>query len=194
MTVLQKYWHIALIGVVIILLFLINPFGQGFEPDEQNQISLSREPEMEQVTDTEAFEIKMVDIKGEVNFPGVYEIRAEERVIDVIDRAGGLTEYAAVESINMAERVYDEMVIYITAKGEGGSGGQSGTAANGKIRINQATKEELMTISGIGEVKAEAILNYRETYGKFKKLDDLSNVSGIGGKTIETIEEFIQIP
>ncbi|MEG2938470.1 MAG: SLBB domain-containing protein, partial [Vagococcus sp.] len=110
--------------------------------------------------------VKMyVDIKGAVKLPGMYEVTSDMRVLNVIDMAGGLKETADDSQVNFSQRIEDQMVIYIPVEGEELSetviaGTNSNTAniskdEDGKINLNQATKEELMTLSGVGEKKAE---------------------------------------
>ncbi|WP_040207914.1 helix-hairpin-helix domain-containing protein [Neobacillus jeddahensis] len=146
----------------------------------------------------------MVDVKGQVAQPGVYQSNTGERVIDVIGRAGGLTDQADQTQVNFAEHVVDEMVIYIPAKGEegiivpdaaGGDGTASGGASKqqGKININKADVQELQNLPGVGPAKAEAIIEYRNTSGPFKTIEDLKNISGIGEKTFEKLQEMIAV-
>jgi len=146
----------------------------------------------------------MVDVKGQVNRPGVYQSNTGERVIDVIGRAGGLTEQADQTQVNFAEHVEDEMVIYIPGKGEEGSSlpssiGASGTfsSADGqkqeKININKADEQELQNLPGIGQAKAAAIIEFRNTSGPFKAIEDLRNISGIGDKTFEKLKDLIAV-
>lgn len=144
----------------------------------------------------------IVDVKGQIQHPGVYQASTEERVMEVITRAGGLTEKADENQVNFAEHVHDEMVIYIPAKGEG-SGAQAGMEANatevvgsmgeshGKIDLNKADVNELQNLPGIGPAKAAAILEYRQKNGKFTKPEDLKNISGIGDKTFEKLKDLI---
>nr|WP_263325661.1 helix-hairpin-helix domain-containing protein [Neobacillus sp. Marseille-Q6967] len=167
------------------------------------------EPEKGQPETTEGQSIQqpehvMVDVKGQVKKPGVYESRGGERVIDLINRAGGLTENADENQVNLAEHVVDAMVIYIPAKGEEGtaagastanvpgSGGTSGQSS--KINLNKADETELQTLPGIGPAKAAAIIEYRETNGSYKTIEDLKNISGIGDKTFEKLKDLIQAP
>ncbi|EKN64384.1 competence protein ComEA helix-hairpin-helix repeat protein [Neobacillus bataviensis LMG 21833] len=147
----------------------------------------------------------MVDVKGQVKLPGVYQSNIGERVIDVIGRAGGLTDKADQTQVNFAEHVQDEMVIYIPAMGEEGdspttgtSGGgimQTGAAGQGqgKININKADEQELQILPGIGPAKAKAIIEYRNTSGSFKEVEDLKNISGIGDKTFEKLKDLIVV-
>jgi len=149
-------------------------------------------------------EMIMVDVKGQVTMPGVYSSSQGERVIDVIHRAGGLTENADESQVNFAEHVQDAMVIYIPAKGEEGvtvpagttvnpsnTGGTSGNQA--KINLNKADETQLQNLPGIGPSKAAAIIEYRETSGLFKNVEDLKDISGIGDKTFEKLKDLITV-
>lgn len=149
-------------------------------------------------------EIIMVDVKGQVAMPGVYSSSQGERVIDVIQRAGGLTENADESQVNFAEHVQDAMVIYIPAKGEEGVTVPAGTSVNpsstgggsgnqAKINLNKADETQLQNLPGIGPSKAAAITEYRETSGPFKSVEDLKNISGIGDKTFEKLKDLITV-
>ncbi|MFC4388468.1 helix-hairpin-helix domain-containing protein [Gracilibacillus marinus] len=200
MSWLRKNWYIILFIFCFVVWMIINPTPKNIDKNAHDPLLIeasneSNDEYLEEDIDTE-LHIEMVDVKGEVKFPGVYRIEAGERIEDVIKKAGGLTDEADSNSINLAEKVYDEMVIIVAQVNEVGEIPQmnAGKTSDGKIRINKATKEELMEISGIGEAKANAIIEYRETNGDFKQLEDLSNVSGIGEKTVERISEQVQIP
>jgi len=145
----------------------------------------------------------MVDVKGQIKQPGVYQANTGERVIDVISRAGGLTDQADQTQINFAEHVADEMVVYVPAKGEAAdaiastmdnqNSTGSGSQEQGKININKADSTELQNLPGIGPSKAAAILEYRNTNGPFKTVEDLKNISGIGDKTFEKLKDLIVV-
>lgn len=145
----------------------------------------------------------LVDIKGAVVNPGVYQLNANARVIDVIVLAGGLLAEADTMQINLASTIYDAMAIIIPKKGEivrvpVGTGDVSGSTGIGatqpaKININTASLSQLMSLSGIGEVKAREIISYRERVGGFGKIEDLMRVSGIGSVTFAKIKDFIMI-
>jgi competence protein ComEA len=142
-----------------------------------------------------------VDVKGAVKKPGVYETMEGDRVIDVLEKAGGLMENADRNQINFALRVSDEMVIYIPGEGEGlfetnGAEGMTSISVqqnDGKINLNNATEAELQTLPGIGPSKAAAILEHRETNGPFKAIEDLKLIPGIGDKTFEKLKERIKV-
>ncbi len=136
----------------------------------------------------------IVDVKGQVREPGVYEVEHTSRVDDVIALAGGFTEKADDTQVNKAQKVHDEMVIYVPGVDEGYQAEQVTSVADQLIRINVATKDEITELPGIGPSKADAILQYREEYGHFTDINDLLQVNGIGEKTLENIKQYIQIP
>lgn len=142
----------------------------------------------------------VVDVKGQVKFPGVYELTTEDRVIDAIQLAGGYTDLAETKMINHAQRLQDELVIYIPQIGEEldadsiGISPTTGTHSSnsGKININKADETQLQTLPGVGPAKAQAILAYRSEVGKFQTIDDLKKVSGIGEKSFERLKDLIE--
>lgn len=147
----------------------------------------------EQAEQAETTSEILVDIKGAVLAPGVYQLEMNSRVQDAIEKAGGFTEVADQTVINLAQKVFDEMVLMVPEKGETVQN-SAGDAQHAKVRINYATEEEIQQLTGIGPAKAKAIIEHRETYGTFSKLEDLLEISGIGEKTLEIIQEEIQIP
>ena len=137
-----------------------------------------------------------VDIKGEVKKPGVYQMKVGDRVKDALDAAGGLTAEADSQKVNLAQRVEDQMVIVVPKVGEEAEAIPAGATSKeaskeGKVNINTATVEELKTLKGVGEKKAEAIIEYRKKNGSFKTKEDLMKVRGIGKKLFESFEERI---
>lgn len=137
-----------------------------------------------------------VDVKGAVKHPGVFETTKDKRVKDLIEEAGGLLEDADTSTLNLSQKVKDQMVIYVLKHGEkpkqisdGGTSSSSGDVIN----INTANSEQLMKISGVGKTKAEAIISYREKNGDFKKKEDITKVRGIGKATFEKIKDKIEV-
>ena len=137
--------------------------------------------------------IVLVDVKGAVVTPGVYEVSANGRVKDVIQKAGGFLEEADQAQLNLAGKVIDEMMIYVPLKGETTVAAGSVTAESGLISINTADLIELQQLPGIGPAKAEAIIQYREENGPFGASEDLQNISGIGEKTFEKLKDLITV-
>lgn len=153
-----------------------------------------------------AASIIYVDIGGEVNVPGVYEVSEGTRLFQVIEKAGGLTEDADIDVINRAEAVYDGQKILIASYEESEKrsksqaltepseqSGVSSAADEVRVNINTADSVTLQTIPGIGPSKAERIIEYRNTQGRFQSIDDIKNISGIGDKTFESIKKYITV-
>ena len=137
-----------------------------------------------------------VDVKGAVKHPGVFETTKDKRVKDLIEEAGGLLEDADTSTLNLSQKVKDQMVIYVLKHGEKpkqiSDGGSSSSNAD-VININIANLEQLMKISGVGKTKAEAIISYREKNGDFKKKEDITKVRGIGKATFDKIKDKIEV-
>ena len=137
-----------------------------------------------------------VDVKGAVKHPGVFETTKDKRVKDLIEEAGGLLDDADTSTLNLSQKVKDQMVIYVLKHGEKPkqiSDGGSSSSNTDVININTANKEQLMKISGVGKTKAEAIISYREKNGDFKKKEDITKVHGIGKATFEKIKDKIEV-
>ena len=184
------------IGIfIIVFLFLTREKEEIYQADLTPVTTTSNNSNVEENQD-EA--VVLVDIKGEVSQPGVYELDSEARVKDVVELASGFTGKADESLINLAQKVHDEMIIIVPAEDEAdviGNGEASSVDSSvEKVRINYATQEEIETLSGIGPSKAATIIQYREENGLFQTIDDLLEVSGIGEKTLENIRDQIQIP
>ena len=137
-----------------------------------------------------------VDVKGAVKHPGVFETTKDKRIKDLIEEAGGLLDDADTSTLNLSQKVKDQMVIYVLKHGEKPkqiSDGSTSSTNGDVININTANKEQLMKISGVGKTKAEAIISYREKNGDFKKKEDITKVKGIGKATFEKIKDKIEV-
>ena len=139
-----------------------------------------------------------VDVKGAVKSPGIYDLPVGSRVNDAIQKAGGLTEQADSKSLNLAQKVSDETLVYVPTKGEeasqqSGSGATSSTSKEKKVNLNKASLEELKQVKGLGGKRAQDIIDHREANGKFKSVDELKKVSGIGAKTIEKLKDYVTV-
>ena len=167
-------------------------------------------------------EVKLYfDIKGSVKKPGVYEFTQGDRIIDAINKAGGLTKNATTNNLNLSKKLTNEMVIYVFNKNEltttkafeqvnndaeckcetievnncvdKNTTNESANNETTKININTDSKEKLMTISGIGSSKADAIIEYRTKNGNFKTTEDIINVSGISKTIYDKIKDNITV-
>ena len=137
-----------------------------------------------------------VDVKGAVKHPGVFETTKDKRVKDLIEEAGGLLDDADTSTLNLSQKVKDQMVIYVLKHGEKPkqiSDSGSSSSNTDVININTANLEQLMKISGVGKTKAEAIISYRDKNGDFKKKEDITKVRGIGKATFEKIKDKIEV-
>ncbi len=147
----------------------------------------------------------MVDLKGAVAKPNVYQISSDERLVDLIRQAGGFTDQADQKSINLSAKLKDEEVIYVPKLGESSSSestdspisssfsNQVSTTSGPKININKADLTELQKLTGIGQKKAQDIIDFRMKNGDFKSIEDLGKVSGFGDKTLEKLKDEISI-
>lgn len=125
----------------------------------------------------------IVEIKGEVNVPGIYILEEDARVYDLIYLAGGVTVHAKTDTLNLATKLSDGSLIIIAR--------EQNTNVKNKISINTASLNELMSLPGIGEAKARSIISYRNENGSFIILEDLMNVTGISENIFEQIKESI---
>jgi len=238
---LEKYLKQIIICAIIIvvgLIILIIPKDKKSKKEDiisyMPEVEIKEEPKKEKIIET----VK-VDVKGAVVNPGVYELNVGSRVKDAINSAGGLSENANVEYINLSKTLKDEMVIIIytneyiekykneeeriiyikyecdcpsekndacieekNVANEVENSKEKDTnkrqednidSLDDKVSINTASIDELMTLKGIGESKAKAIIEYREQNGEFKSLEDIMNVSGIGESAYSKIKDNIKL-
>ena len=233
MTFHYRYRKQIIVGIIIfiivgsILSFSLYHFLKEEKKEEKEEPIILEKKEKKETKSKKTKEEYKVDIKGEITMPGIYTLKADSRIIDVIELAGGLTEQANTSVINLSKRITDEMVIIIYSNAQvqdfertkeleetvqqmcqqpdenslkndaciSSESNQSSneTTSNGKISINTATKEELMTLPGIGESKAKDIIAYREANGPFASIEDITKVSGIGENTLAQIKENITL-
>ena len=202
--------------VIILTIFLVKKSNHVRKKD----VDVVEVKEKTKIDKTEEINYK-VDLKGEVNNPGIYTLKKGSRVIDVIEAGGGLTENANTEVINLSKKISDEMVIIIysnyevrefaktkeveekvqnkcvqkddvSLKNDACITSNNTNKVQGKININIASKDELMTLTGIGESKANDIIKYREEH-KFNTIEDIKEVSGIGDSLFAKIKENITV-
>jgi len=222
-----KYRYRKQIILVIISIIIISSITYYIYQNTKNSSSKEEtiiakaDLKKEKPKQEEIKEVK-VDIKGAILTPGIYSLDSNSRVVDVIEKAGGLTENADTSVINLSKKITDEMVIIIYTKEEVKNFKETKEKENTvqnkcqqkdenalkndacikdkqssnssqKISLNTATKEELMNIPGIGETKAKDIISYREKNGPFKTLDELTKVNGIGENILAQIKENLTL-
>lgn len=135
-------------------------------------------------------------VTGAVQRPGLYAIKEGDRLADLIDLAGGITQDADLRAVNLAVRVKDQDHWTVPRVGEPTvvpSNAVSVEPTSGKVDINNADAKLLETLPGIGETRAEAIIHHREEHGPFKRVDDIVAVQGIGPTTLEGIRDLVEV-
>lgn len=201
---------IALIGVVIAGFMMLqreqkqeNNIQQLMEQTSYSSSSTTEKSKQRSESDQGDKNEGMVtvDVKGAVKKPGVYQLKSSSRVHDALLKAGGMTDEADLKSINQAQKLVDEAVVYVAKVGENvvdvttntSTSSATSQAKSGLVNLNTATEADFQTISGIGQKRAQDIIAYREANGKFKSVDDLKNVTGIGAKTLEKLKEYVTV-
>lgn len=206
-----------LIGTIAILILsivflVVGYFSTKNKEEAFEQVFMdSYEPENNSLNTNEMTEVKeeiaqskktiIVDIKGAVKNPREYELNEGARVRDLIEAAGGLLKDADEEKIKFSKILKDEDFIKIYKIGEVEEESEvfleeeagDKDASSKKININKASLTELQSLPGIGEVKAQSIIEYRESSGGFKSIEDLTNITGIGAKTLDKLRDLIDI-
>ena len=193
---------VILIGIIYNMITKANSFKDEdeFSTDNMN-ILVSTVPTDNTTEELPVQESKIkVYVTGEVMSPGVYELKADSRVEDAINIAGGLTENAVLKDVNLAYILEDATKIYIPNKKDTDieviSNNMSRNAEdskNSKVNINKANASELEKVPGIGPSTAQKIIIYRNENGKFSSIDDIKNISGIGAKKFESIKDYISV-
>lgn len=138
-----------------------------------------------------------VHVCGQVQNPGVYRLKSGSRIFAALEAAGGVLEAADAESLNQAEVAADGQRVYVPAQGEAVKEAVTNTGDNiqpddGKVNLNTASKEELMTLNGIGEARAGSILKYREEQGGFQTVEQLKEIEGIKDGIFNKIKDQVK--
>ena len=220
----RKKKEIIIVSIILILLILTIFYWLNLKKNNKKVIKKDKEvvQKLEKKEEKEIEKTVKVDIKGEINNPGIYELDESKRVIDVIELAGGLTNNADTSVINLSKKLKDEMVIIIYSKYQvknfettkekdkvvqekciqenenalkndaciNDDNSKDTNTNQGLININTASLEQLQTLPGVGESKAKSIIEYREKQ-KFKTIEDIKNVTGIGDSLFAKIKENI---
>ena len=196
------------LGLALGGFFLLKPTSQTpvKETNLQAEVAaVSKDSSSEKVVKTEEKDespeqdLITVDVKGAVKSPGIYDLPVGSRVHDAVQKAGGLTDEADSKSLNLAQKISDEALVYVPTKGEEAasqqvaSGTTPSTSKDKKVNLNKASLEELKQVKGLGGKRAQDIIDHREANGKFRSVDELKKVSGIGAKTIEKLKDYVTV-
>ncbi|MGO5333351.1 helix-hairpin-helix domain-containing protein [Enterococcus cecorum] len=202
---------IVLLGIAVFLLVTQQEKEDKellIETLSTTEVTVDSKKEQEQANNESKSTKIYVDISGAVKQPGVYQLPEGSRLFDLLKQAGGLTEDAAIQTVNQAMIIQDQQKIIILTQAQAQSidteninnnghleekSAEKSSKEDGKININQADLTQLQQLSGIGEKKAQAIIDYRNENGSFKTIEDLAKVTGIGEKTVEKLRDSITI-
>jgi competence protein ComEA len=200
--------HIAIGAVAFAVLVVVVgalALGAGRSPTHP-QVTLPRAPHtgsadpVGSTGTTDASDAQpVVAAAGAVVSPGLYKLSAGSRVADVLNAAGGPTPDADVDQLNLAMKVSDGDRVYVPRKGEtpppaaGVVGGATGSAADAPVNLNTATLEQLDGLPGVGPATAQAILDYRKQHGRFRSVQDLLQVGGIGPSKLEKLRQRVKV-
>lgn len=214
--------YIIIISVIALIIYEIAIKKENLIENitDINTIETSEEDETKEQEEVDITKEIMVYITGEVKNPGIYELEENSRIKDVIEKAGGLKETADITDINLATILQDEDKITIPSKEENKQEKQNtekiqsnkqsktteksqnttsistnttGKNQNTKVNINTATQTELETLPGIGPSTASKIVSYRKENGKFKSIEEIKKVNGIGESKYKKIKELIKV-
>ena len=198
----------ACLGMGLGGFFLLKPSSQTSMKETNLQAEVAavskdssseKEVKKEEKEESTEQDLITVDVKGAVKSPGIYDLPVGSRVHDAVQKAGGLTEEADSKSLNLAQKVSDEALVYVPTKGEEATSQQAAsetspsTSKEKRVNLNKASLEELKQVKGLGGKRAQDIIDYREANGKFKSVDELKKVSGIGAKTIEKLKDYVTV-
>ena len=195
----------ASLGLVLGGFFLLNPARQtpAKESDLQTEVaaiskdSTDEKEDKNQKEEVVEQDLITVDVKGAVQSPGIYDLPVGSRVNDAVQKAGGLTDNADSKSLNLAQKISDEALVYVPTKEEVANqesySNATGNKESKKVNLNKASLEELKQVKGLGAKRAQDIIDHRESNGNFKSVDELKKVSGIGAKTIEKLKEYVTV-
>lgn len=164
----------------------------GSNGKEEVWLEAEAKPQKEEETD-----IIYVQVSGAVNHPGVYELPLGSRVFQALELAGGMTQEAQEKSINQAQTLEDGQMIWVPTVEEAAAlpkqEPESLAKDDGKVNLNTATKEELQTLPGIGEAKAQSIVAWREEHGSFTQIEDIMKIEGIKEGVFSKIKDSVKV-
>lgn len=199
---------IIIIGILAIIFVGWKLYNSSNDTNIENDDFIVNDTKEERKNESEEEEIMAVHITGEVKNPGVVKIKEGSRIEDIIKAAGGLTENADITNVNLAYVVEDGMKIRIPSDNEGNGSEDYITEDSGKgiimseegsdssssiVNINTANETELEQLPGIGPSISRKIVEYRNKNGKYKSIEDIKNVTGIGDSKYEKIKDFIKV-
>ncbi len=182
------YWQLALLALIVAGMAVGGYFA--LRPPSRPAVELVSAEESAVSAERQGM---TVYVAGAVANPGVVLLAQGDRVIDAIEAAGGPLPEADLEDLNLAQPVQDGQKIEVPALGSPGNSPQNGGGESEKVNLNNADRELLERLPGIGPTLAERIIAYREKNGGFRSVDELEKVAGIGKKKLEEIRDLVEI-
>lgn len=195
-----------IIILIVLSLVIYNIFISQNTSEELNCLNIVVNNSSENTIEKETISKIKVYVTGEVNSPGVLELDENSRIEDAINLAGGLTNFANIQQVNLAFVLEDGQKLYIPSihdaeiseyissnNGDAVIENSKNSSTNSKININKSDIEELKKLPGVGDSLARKIFDYRKENGNFKSIDELKNVNGIGEKKFDNLKEYITI-
>ena len=195
----RKIWKKRKVIIMAAVLLLLAGCSKEAEKEQVRLAEVKEDTSQDAETEDteEKQETIYVHVCGEVVNPGVYRLHTGSRIYEALEAAGGLSDEASAEALNQAEQIEDGQQIYVPSREEKEQQILENQSADpeedGKVNLNTASKEQLKTLNGIGEVKATAIIQYREEHGGFQKIEELMEVEGIKEGTFQKIMDQIKI-
>lgn len=202
---IKKNKKLVVISSIVLVISLFLVFNRKNDVYASDDIKLEDNNEIVNIVNEkkeekeDKIETVKVDIKGEIINPGVYELELGKRIIDVVDLSGGFTNKAITDSVNLSKKIYDEMVIIIPDKGnmcevipDFNNNEETINIDNGLVNINTASLDELLNLTGVGESKAKAIIEYRKQ-NRFETIEDIMNIAGIKQSLFDKIKDEITV-
>ncbi len=198
-TIIVKIVIAVIVAIFAVLYyFLNNQKSSSYENILTSEVIINNVSSEEKSEETGKIKVY---VTGEVNSPGVIELEEGARIEDAIQKAGGIKPEANLKEINLASEIEDGEKIYVpnlveqveetTLSSE--SEANTSSKSDGKVNINKASVSELTSIPGVGASTAQKIITYREENGKFKTIEDIKNVSGIGDSKYNSMKDFISV-
>ncbi|PGS48978.1 helix-hairpin-helix domain-containing protein [Bacillus sp. AFS041924] len=192
------WFCLIIVGILVVNFYQTKQKNEvAFAKQSSEEIVEKKDEDIKESSTPVKSKVFMVDVKGAIQKPGVIQCKEGERVFDAIRLAGGFSDKADVNKVNLAEKIVDEMVIYVPFFGEEmdqiSFNKEDESIENEKIDINHASQSELEKIPGVGPTKAKNILDYIENNGPFTSVEQLDDVNGIGKKSLEQMTPFIII-
>ncbi|CAI2611710.1 ComE operon protein 1 [Apilactobacillus kunkeei] len=189
------------LGLVIILIMNQNSNDANNAATDYSEQSSTMASSPSSKNDGGSAKDVYIDVKGEVNHPGVYRIASNSRVTDVIKEAGGFKSDADEQNVNLAKVLNDQDVVVVNKKGAAGSSSftssnnttASSSANNVKVNLNTADVNELQKLDRVGEKKAQKIIDYRNQHNGFHSIEEIKQVSGFGDKTFERLKDSLEV-